>query len=495
MFFENLNEMKKKVIITGAGIAGIAVSIRLACKSFQVDVFETAEKAGGKLNEFYLGDFRFDLGPSLFTLPEYVLELFQLAGKDYRDYFDFQKIELACRYFWEDQTRLDAWSDPEKFAEEASAVLQIDKQKLKSYLKHNREIYKLSSPVFLERSLHSWKGLFNKNSILSLFKLRSFRLLKTMDQVNRKKLKHPKLVQLFNRMATYNGSSPFLAPGILTIISSLEHGSGVYFPKGGMYSITKALVQLAEELGVKFHYSEKVTEITRLNKKVSGVKTTKSIYHSDFVISNGDVVPTYLDLLPDIKPPSGILKNERSSSAIVFYWGMNKVYKDLDLHNIFFSEHYEAEFDHIFRKKEIIADPTIYVHSSTKAEANDAPEGCETWFVMVNAPASYGQDWERIINVTRENVIRKLERNLNQKIREHISKEWILHPGLIEEKTASYRGALYGSSSNSVFSAFLRHPNFSNQLKDLYFAGGSVHPGGGIPLCLLSAKIVAGMIS
>ena len=487
--------LMKSAIIIGAGIGGIATSIRLANKGYQVQVFESTEKPGGKLNEFKLGDYRFDFGPSLFTLPDLVLELFEISGKNYKDYFEFQKMDLACQYFWEDKVRLKAWSDQEKFAKEAGKVLGINEKNLKKYLKSNERIYKLTSPLFLERSLHSIKGLFSIASLKAGLNFHRMNIFTSMSRVNKRKLKNPKLVQLFNRMATYNGSSPYKAPGILNIISSLEHGSGVYFPEGGMYSITKSLVRLAEELGVKFCYNEKVTEILHKEKSIKGVKTSRNEYFSDIVVSNSDIVPTYRYLLPKIREPKRIFESERSSSAIVFYWGIDQKFDELELHNIFFSDHYETEFDHLFNKKEMFADPTVYVHVSTKAEPKDAPVGKETWFVMVNAPANYGQDWDNMISSTRENVLKKLERNLDKNIRDHIEEEWILDPRIIEEKTFSFRGSLYGTSSNSKFAAFLRHPNFSTKLKGLYFVGGSVHPGGGIPLCLLSAKIVGEMVN
>jgi phytoene desaturase len=296
-------------------------------------------------------------------------------------------------------------------------------------------------------------------------------------------------------MATYNGSSPYLAPGILNIISSLEHGTGVFFPRGGMYSITTSLVKLAEELGVKFNYKEYVEEIIHQDRKITGIRTTRQIYHSDIVVSNMDVVPTYRFLLPEIKAPEKILKQERSSSALVFYWGIKKQFTELGLHNIFFSQDYRQEFMYLFEMLDISDDPTIYMNISSKECSTDAPEGHENWFVMINAPHYAGQDWEMIIHRTRKIVISKLSRILHSDISKQITSESILDPGEIESLTSSYRGSLYGTSSNSKFAAFLRHPNFTRRLKGLYFTGGSVHPGGGIPLVLQSAKICSENIS
>lgn len=209
------------------------------------------------------------------------------------------------------------------------------------------------------------------------------------------------------------------------------------------------------------------------------------------MVSNMDVVPTYRKLLPNQKQPNKILGQERSSSAVIFYWGLGKSFPQLDLHNIFFSDDYMAEFDAIFNTKTLFEDPTVYVNITSKDVPADAPEGKENWFVMINAPHNTGQNWEQLVKDLRAWVIKKLNRILDTDIAPLIEEEWIMTPDIIEVRTQSYLGALYGASSNNKMAAFLRHPNFSRNLSNLYFCGGSVHPGGGIPLCLLSAKIVA----
>jgi phytoene dehydrogenase-like protein len=178
---------------------------------------------------------------------------------------------------------------------------------------------------------------------------------------------------------------------------------------------------------------------------------------------------------------------------MIFYWGMNKSFPQLDLHNIFFSNDYTQEFDMIFKKSSVCDDPTVYVHVSSKIASQHAPEGKENWFVMVNVPYNSGQDWEMLRNQIRKNVIRKLSKQLSENIEELIEVEDYLDPIRIEQRTSSFGGALYGASSNDRMAAFFRHPNFS-KTKGLYFVGGSVHPGGGIPLCLLSAKIATSFV-
>jgi phytoene dehydrogenase-like protein len=207
-----------------------------------------------------------------------------------------------------------------------------------------------------------------------------------------------------------------------------------------------------------------------------------------------DIVPTYRKLLANQPQPEKVLQQERSSSALIFYWGVQHVFQELNLHNIFFADNYQAEFKALFETKNVVDDITVYVHISSKDEPSDAPAGCENWFVMVNVPSNIGQDWDEIIQRTRTNIINRISSQLKVNLSELISCESILDPRSIEFKTQSYQGALYGAASNDRYAAFLRHPNFSRTIDNIYFCGGSVHPGGGIPLCLLSAKITSDLI-
>jgi phytoene desaturase len=280
----------------------------------------------------------------------------------------------------------------------------------------------------------------------------------------------------------------------MSLIPHLEQYYGTFFPKGGMISITKSLVKLAEDIGVKFEYGVNVDSISVELKKANGVTVDGRFEAADIVVSNMDIVPTYRKLLAKQPQPEKVLQQERSSSALIFYWGIQHVFPELNLHNIFFSENYQAEFKAIFETKNVVDDITVYVHISSKDEPNDAPPGCENWFVMVNVPSNTGQDWDEIIQRTRTNIINRISSQLNVNLSELISCESILDPRSIEFKTQSYQGALYGAASNDRYAAFLRHPNFSRTIDNIYFCGGSVHPGGGIPLCLLSAKITSDLI-
>lgn len=486
--------MLKKAIIIGAGIGGIASGIRLALRGYNCQIFESQPNPGGKLSEFYGNGYRFDFGPSLFTLPSLVDELFRLAGLDARDHFNYIRLEESCRYFYPDGTELTAYANHEKLKEEIKLKLGIEPDIITKYLAHSKLIYNATRPVFLEKSLHKPSHYLNFDTLYALSKMHKFDLLQTMNEANEKRLRNPKLVQMFNRYATYNGSNPYQAPGILNLIPALEHIDGAYFPVGGMYSITSALTVLAERLGIQFTYNSPVEAIMHDKNKATGIKVAGATHSADIVISNMDAYLTYRNLLPDIGAPEKTLNQERSSSALVFYWGIKKTFSRLGLHNIFFSNDYSEEFDHIFKRKSMYHDPTIYINITSKYHAADAPPGHENWFTMVNAPSVDGQEWTPIIEKTRKNVLHKLSEHLKEDIEKLIDYEFVTDPLLIESKTKSYKGALYGTSSNNRMAAFLRHPNFSRKLKNLYFCGGSVHPGGGIPLCLMSAKIIDSLV-
>ena len=487
-------KQKPTALIVGAGIAGIAASIRLAVKGYAVKVFDANPYPGGKLTAFSAKGYRFDAGPSLFTMPQYVDELFTLAGKNPRDYFQYKKKDVVCNYFWDDGQTLTAWGDVKRFADEVEKQGLGKAADVKAHLDYSAFLFDKTHSFFLERSLHKLKSYTDKKVLGTLAAVHKLGLLNTLHSANKKRFKNPKMVQLFNRYATYNGSSPYLAPGVMQIIPHLEYNIGAFIPVGGMHDITTSLVKLGEELGVEYHLNERVEQVHFLNNEAIGLHTDKTNYTADVVVMNADIKPAYNNLLSALKKPKKQLAQEPSSSALIFYWGIKKQFPQLDLHNIFFSNDYETEFDQIFEKGDVIDDPTVYINITSKDVAGDAPAGCENWFVMVNVPHNSGQNWDEIIPRTRQNILAKLQKVLGEDISALIEVEEILEPRTIESKTSSFGGALYGSSSNNMFSAFLRHPNFTRQSPNLFFCGGSVHPGGGIPLCLLSAKIVDDLV-
>lgn len=484
-----------KAIVIGSGVAGMAVAIRLSIQGFAVEIFESNDFPGGKLSFFESEGFQFDAGPSLFTQPQHIEALFSLANEPIQDYFNYSKVDVVCNYFFENGIELKTYGDTEKLTKEFEEKLGEDPQTITRYLNAAKNLYNNVGSVFLNHSLHQPSTWLNKRIFKAISSLKFPYLFNSLHHYNQSQFKTKEAVQLFNRFATYNGSNPYKAPAMLSLIPHLEQNQGTYYPQGGMINITNALYKLALKKGVQFHFNQKVEKIHTLKEKVDGINANGKRYSADLVVSNSDVFYTCKNLLNDSSLASKIDKIERSSSALIFYWGIKKEFSKLGLHNIFFSENYEEEFNHLFHHKTLYNDPTIYINITSKMEPGFAPEGCENWFVMINAPTNIGQDWDSLIQFARKNIMTKLNRILNTDLESLIETEHQLNPVTIEQRTGTYQGSLYGTSSNNKLAAFFRPPNFSSKIKGLYFCGGTVHPGGGIPLCFQSASITAALIN
>ncbi len=485
----------QKAIIIGSGIAGMATAIRLAVQGFEVTVFEANAFPGGKLSLFEKDGFRFDAGPSLFTEAHLVEELFELADEPMENYFSYQQLDTACHYFFENGKRLKADTDKDKLDAAIATQLGEKPGTVKDYLSRAEKLYDDVGHIFLNFSLHKTSTWIHKRVWKAVKAVRWPYLFSTLNEYNQSRFKQPETVQLFNRYATYNGSNPFKAPGMLSLIPHLEFNTGTFYPKGGMISITNALYALAQKKGVVFQFNHKVQSILQEGKKAVGVEVNQKQVRADVVVSNGDVYYTYKHLLKNEKQAARLQQLERSSSALIFYWGIQHQFEELGLHNILFTRNYSEEFAHIFEKQQTYHDPTIYINITSKMEAGHTPGKGENWFVMVNAPADNGQDWSKLVKELRKQVVLKINRMLNTDIEPLVATEIIMDPLRIAERTGTFKGSLYGTSSNSKWAAFFRPANFDSGIKNLYCCGGTVHPGGGIPLCLKSAAITADLIN
>lgn len=486
-----------KIAVVGSGIGGISVAIRLANKGHQVVVYEKNKQAGGKMAEIHSNGYRFDTGPSLFTLPQLLEDIFEECGAKRSDYFDYALLDNNCKYFFTDGSAFNFYHDKDRLKEEVETKTSEAYQAIEKRLNESKEIYNFSSPVFIFNDFHNLKNFTTPTYKNIVFKLHKLNFLKTMHTANRQSFKDERMVQLFDRYATYNGSNPYEAPATLNMIAHLENNIGSFFPAKGMYDIVQSLYQLALKLGVQFEFESLVSEITIEN--TDNKKTATAVYVNqqrvdyDIIVSDADAKYAGNNLFDD-PLKKRMNKVEPSSSALIFYWGIEGTFEHLDIHNILFSGDYKNEFDGIFKHHTVTTDPTVYIFISSKVVKTDAPKGCENWFTMINVPSNSGQNWDQMIAEARKNIIEKINLHLCIDIEPYIRCEQIGSPISIERNTFSANGALYGAASNSMFSAFLRHPNSLGSIKNLYFVGGSVHPGGGIPLCLASSKIVSDMI-
>ena len=485
--------MRKNIVIIGSGVAGLGAAVRLGAAGHKVTVVEANDYVGGKLTAKNIGRFRFDLGPSVFTMPHLIEELTKISKQDLK--FEYLTLDKICNYFYEDGTTLTAYPDKEKFALEVQNKLGETKESVYEQLKYSATAYELIGDLFMNQSLHKLSNFLNIKTAKAVLNIGKLKLNKTMNDVNSARFKNPKTIQLFNRFATYNGSNPYQAPAIINIIAHLEHNIGAFAPKGGMHDITMHLYNLSLKLGVEYKMNTRVTQVITENDTAKGVLTSNGEIKADIVVSDADIKHVYTKLIDKKYYPTKILEQEKSLSALIFYWGIKKEFKELGLHNILFSENGEAEFNSYFKEKKPYHNPSIYINITSKVTPTDAPDGFENWFVMINVPHNTSGEPVDYVQEMRKQIVDKINRVLKTDIEQYIEIEEVLDPYLIEQRTSSSGGSLYGNSSNNKYAAFLRHANSSSQIKNMYFCGGSVHPGGGIPLGLLSAKIVSEMIA
>ncbi|SIQ60253.1 phytoene desaturase [Alkalispirochaeta americana] len=486
--------MKKAgtALVIGAGLGGLSAALELASRGWRVQVLDQRSGPGGKAFTERLGAYRFDTGPSLLTLLPVFDELFARTGVEREDYFRVQHLEEITRYFWPDGSTLRSYSSAEKLADSFSRAGIARPEEIFAYLRHSRKIYEASTPLFLYETLNPRSFWRRPRLWPQLFKILKLDTSRTLHEVHQAFFRDSRARQFFDRYATYNGSNPYEAPGTLALIAHVEYGLGAWAPEGGIYSIPLAMEKRAREMGVEFYYSCAAEHLSPPVKErdLWIAETSRGSFEADVLFSNIDPHGCH-DLLgtPRDARRYNVEDSRLSSSALVFYWGVQNTYPQMGLHNIFFGADYPGEFRSIFQAGEVPDDPTIYVNITAKYVKSDAPEGSENWFVLMNAPPRGDQDWNDLVPSVRERVIASLERRLDRDIGRYIQEESWLTPPMIEDLTGSYRGALYGPSSNHWKSAFLRHPNKSPLHRHLYFCGGSAHPGGGMPLVVLSGRL------
>ncbi|MGI8787158.1 MAG: phytoene desaturase family protein [Pyrinomonadaceae bacterium] len=484
----------RKIIVIGAGLGGLAAAIRLAKEGFDVSVLEKNEMVGGKVNLVEANGYKFDTGASLLTMRGVFEDLFNFCGRRIKDYLDIVPLDPICRYFWSDDTRLDASSDWRKTENEIEKIAPRDARNFQKYLTDARRKYEIAEKTFLAHSLNDLPKLLRPKYLRDLLAISG---LKTLAAHNERYFESEKMRQIFNRYATYNGSSPYQTPATFALVPFVEFGTGAWYVRGGIYEIPRALERLARELNVQIRTNSAVEKIIIENKKAVGVRLEDGeILLSDFVVANSDAVETYRNLIDAKFFNKKLDKREPSSSGFVLLLGAKKKYEMLAHHNIFFSDDYKAEFNALFSDLRPAANPTIYVCAASRTDATQAPEGGENLFVLVTAPYTSDRiDWKAEAKSYRDLIIKKLEKFGLKDLDKSIEFEQIITPEDFQSKYRTNRGSIYGISSNGIFSAFLRVPNRARKIQNLYFVGGATHPGGGMPLVLLSGKMACDSIA
>ncbi|MDZ7725542.1 MAG: phytoene desaturase family protein [candidate division KSB1 bacterium] len=481
-----------KVVVIGGGLGGLAAALRLAASGYSVQLFEKTESLGGKMNRLRANGYTFDTGPSLITMPFVIKDLFRYCRADAADFIEFEPIDPLCRYFFSDGAVLDAFTQPAAMHRSMAPLCERDADQFESFLEYSKQLYDLTADIFLFTPIHEPSETLKLKNLPMLFKLGKLDAFHTVHERVSSFFKDSRIIQLFDRYCTYNGSDPYQAPATLNIIPYVEYGLGGYYIKGGLYKLIEALETLADSLGVDIVKNAPVEQILH-QKHVQGIKVNGETINADHIICNADVVTAHQTLLDsEIKYTKKLESFEPSTSGLVFFWGVRGQHQELGHHNIFFSKNYQQEFQTL-SAGHAPDDPTIYVAMTSKRNKSHAPDGYENWFVLLNMPFLAGQDWPEQINRMRRVTLQKLAKH-GFDIKHQIKFEQMFTPLDFYSRYGSNKGSIYGISSNDRNMAFKRPPNKSRQVKGLYFAGASTHPGGGVPLALLSGKHAADLL-
>jgi phytoene desaturase len=482
---------KPTAIVIGAGIGGITTAARLAKNGYAVTVLEKESTPGGRCNQILQDGHRFDIGPTLFLMPEIWEETFATLGEKLSDHLDLKRIDPTYKVHFDDGLQLELTSNIGDMQTQLEKVEKTAFTGFLNYIAEGSKHYKMSVEKFVGRNFYNIFEYFSLGNLPLLFQLKA--LMKHYNNVSNY-FKDERLKAAFTFQNMYLGLSPYDAPATYSLLQYTELAEGVWYPMGGMYAGIQALVKIAENLGVKFIYNAPVKKILTNDNKVLGVllESGKPLT-ADIFVGNADLPYIYKELLPNKAEAKKLENKLYTCSTIMFYWGVDKEYQQIAHHNVFLGGDYKASFDQIFHDHTLPDVPSFYVHAPARTDTSAAPAGQDTLYVLVpvgHLDARTKQDWEALVKRARETVFKRLAKEMGASdLKEHIKFEIVYQPQVWKERFNLEKGSAFGLSHNFMQVGYLRPQNRHNQYKNLYFAGASTHPGTGLPIVLLSAKL------
>ena len=485
----------ERVVVVGGGLGGLAAAIRCAVAGRPTTLIEARPNVGGKLNIVRDQGFVWDIGPSLLTMPWVLDDLLRVAGSSLAAELDVVALPSACRYMWADGTRFDAMASLPALIQSIAAINPRDVGNFMRFMQYSQQLWDLSADNFLDTPMTGWQSLLDWRVLRDGWRLDGLR---TMDVAVRSFFESPHLQQVMNRFATYNGSSPYRTPATFNLIAWAEFGLGAFYPRGGLYRIAEVLHATAHRVGVDIKTATRVTDIQHQQGRVSGVTTSDGdTIATQRVISNVDPQVTLATLLDGgARRAQRLAQRELSTSGFVVLWGLRQRYDQLDHHTICFSPDYRAEFADTDAGR-LHATPTIYLNHTVGYDFDHAPVGGQNIFALVNVPATRRSqiDWPNVAAQYADQLVNQLETRFGLAgFRQNIVVQHILTPHDLAQLYNAPGGAIYGLASNTPLSAFMRPTQRDAQIAGLYYCGGGTHPGGGIPLALLSGKHAAQLV-
>ena len=483
-----------RIVVIGAGMGGMAAAARLRVKGHDVLVLEQSQQPGGKLARYERDGFVFDTGPSLFTLPAVYRDLFLKTGGALEDAVDLQPLDTAFRYRFPDGSTLELpGTDPGRIAramgDQLGGRANADWRDL---MARASEVWRITRGPFIQSPLAGAGTLVRLAT--DPREVRAVAPFTSLRALGRKHLHDPRLVQVLDRYATYQGSDPRRAPAALMTIPYVEQTFGAWHLGGGVATLGGALAARCRERGVEMRFGSDVRRIRTASSGVTGVELADGEFvDADIVVANCDATHLYADMVDDDrarKPLRQVRKATPSLSGFVLLLAVRGRTEGLRHHNVWFPQDYDAEFDAVFGARPV-ADPTIYVCAPDDDRMRPDADH-ESWFVLVNAPRHGAVDWDAMRESYADHVLEVMARR-GFDVRDRLLWREIRTPADLERGVRAPGGSIYGTSSNGMRAAFLRPANIS-PVPGLYLVGGSSHPGGGLPLVGISAEIVADAI-
>jgi phytoene desaturase len=462
-----------RIAVVGGGVGGLCAATHLSLAGHDVTVYEKNASVGGKLASTTLDEFHFDTGPSLLTLPD----TFRHLGID----IEFVRLSHPFRYTFADGTSLDVYDDKTSTQDAFEMAAPSGGRQWSKMYEHGERVWQTAERSFFSGAMYPFFSLLRR--FRSPFDLMNIDPMHSLAQRGEKLFDDARLRQWFNRYATYSGSSPWRAPATLSCIPYIEQRYGCWYIPGGLARLAESLERTAKTAGAQLVTNAEVEGVHAVNREIRAITVNGERLNVDVVVANADAEHVYSDLFPHPQRRARVRQAGRSSSGFSLFLGLSGRTPNLTHHSVWFSQDQRREFEQIFAGSGVADDPTIYACVSSVTDASQAPENCENWNVLVNVGAGVEQDWDSYA----DRIIERLG------IADRIMTKRYVTPTDLAEQFRSPGGAIYGSSSNSRRSAFLRADN-RGPAKGLYLVGGSAHPGGGLPLVAMSGQIVAKLI-
>jgi phytoene desaturase len=488
-----------KVGVIGAGLGGLAAACTLAARGHRVVLFDKNPWLGGKAAVLREGGYRFDMGPTILTVPAVLARVFAEAGREMGDYLDLVRLDPQWRCFFDDGSVLELRDSEDATAEGIRAYAPGSEAGYRAFMAMSRKLDEVSNKFFLWRPVEDIRDTLDLKKNMDLATLRdvlALRMGSTVAREIRKRVPDGRVAQMLDHFVQYVGSSPYNSPAVLCSIANMQTNEGVWYPMGGTRAVPEALTRLAEELGVDLRPGVEVTRVLTEGGRVSGVETeTGERVPLRAVVSNMDSVRTYRELVGGAPAASFARrwKRDPACSGVVLYLGLDRAYEHLAHHDFVFSRDPEEEFDWIYGRGEPAPDPTCYIAAPARTEPGVAPPGGEALYILVHTPfLRPHHDWSKMLPAYRQVILDKLKRCAGMgDIEERIRVERHLTPQDIHDRYRVLDGAIYGLASHGRFFGAFKPGNRSRDLAGLYLAGGAAHPGPGMPMVLMSGWIAA----